>query len=159
VDYARRRIGLSYDPRRFRVPPTPAGRADIWICDILSPPFADETFALVIGMNVFDCLGDPRRGLVEIDRIIVQGGELLLTVPFDWSAAVTPIEGWIGGHSQRGPHRGSGEAILDHLLSDGPLAAGTLRRKSSTAEIPWHVRLHERSCMNYQTYGIAARRG
>jgi SAM-dependent methyltransferase/uncharacterized protein YbaR (Trm112 family) len=158
VEYGRRRIGLTYDRRRFQVPPTPAGRADIWICDALSLPFSDETFALVVGMNVFDCLGDPRGGLVEMDRVIAKGGELLLTVPFDWSAAVTPVEGWIGGHSQRGPHQGSGEVILDHLLTDGPMAAGTLRRKSSTAEIPWHVRLHERSCMHYQTYGIAARR-
>jgi SAM-dependent methyltransferase/uncharacterized protein YbaR (Trm112 family) len=159
VDYGRRRIGLTYDRRRFNVPQTPTGRADIWICDISCLPFADETFALTVGMNVLDCLGDPRGGLIEMDRVIAKGGELLLTVPFDWSPAVTPVEGWIGGHSQRGPHQGSGEAILDHLLTDGPMAAGTLRRKSSTTEIPWHVRLHERSCMNYQTYGIAARRG
>ena len=159
VDYGRRRIGLTYDRRRFNVPQAPAGRADIWICDILSLPFADETFALMVGLNVLDCLGDPRGGLIEMDRVIAKGGELLLAVPFDWSAAVTPVEGWIGGHSQRGPHRGSGEAILDHLLTDGPMAAGALRRKSSTAEIPWHVRLHERSCMHYQAYAIAARRG
>jgi SAM-dependent methyltransferase len=159
VDYGRRRIGLTYDRRRFRVPPSPEGRADIWICDVLALPFADETFALIVGMNVLDCLGSPRDGLVEIDRVLARGGELLLTVPFDWSAAVTPVESWLGGHSQRGPHGGSGEAILDHLLTDGPLAAGSLRRKPCTVEIPWHVRLHERSCMHYQTYGIAARRG
>jgi SAM-dependent methyltransferase len=159
VDYSRRRIGLTYDRRRFGVPPSPEGRADIWICDVLSLPFADESFALVVGMNVLDCLGNPRDGLVELDRVLARGGEAVLTVPFDWSAAVTPVESWIGGHSQRGPHRGSGETILDHLLTDGPLAAGSLRRKSSTTEIPWHVRLHERSCMHYQTYGIAARRG
>jgi len=159
VDYSRRRIGLAYDRRRFGVPPAPGGRADIWICDVLSLPFADESFALIVGMNVLDCLGNPREGLMEMDRVLASGGEVVLTVPFDWSAAVTPVESWIGGHSQRGPHGGSGETILDHLLTDGPLAAGTLRRKSSTVEIPWHVRLHERSCMHYQTYGIAARRG
>jgi SAM-dependent methyltransferase/uncharacterized protein YbaR (Trm112 family) len=159
VDYGRRRIGLTYDRRRFDVPSSPESRADIWICDVLALPFADETFALVVGMNVLDCLGNPRDGLVEMDRVLANGGEAVLTVPFDWSAAVTPVESWIGGHSQRGPHGGSGEAILDHLLTDGPMAAGSLRRKSSTAEIPWHVRLHERSCMHYQTYGIAARRG
>jgi SAM-dependent methyltransferase len=159
IDYGRRRIGLTYDRRRFKAPPAPAGRADIWICDVLSLPFADESFALAVGMNVLDCLVNPRDGLVEIDRVLARGGELALTVPFDWSSAVTPVESWIGGHSQRGPHRGSGETILDHLLTDGPLAAGTLRRKQSTAEIPWHVRLHERSCMHYQTYGIVARRG
>ena len=159
VDYGRRRIGLTYDRRRFDVPTAPEGRADIWICDVLALPFADESFALVVGMNVLDCLGNPRDGLMEMDRVLARDGELVLTVPFDWSAAVTPVESWIGGHSQRGPHGGSGETILDHLLTDGPLAAGSLRRKPCTVEIPWHVRLHERSCMHYQTYGIAARRG
>ncbi len=159
VDYGRRRIGLTYDRRRFSVPPSPAGRADIWICDALSLPFGDETFALIVGMNVLDCLGSPRDGLLEMDRILAGCGEVVLTVPFDWSAAVTPVENWIGGHSQRGPHRGSGETILDHLLTDGPLAAGRLRRKPCTIEIPWHVRLHERACMHYHTYGVAARRG
>lgn len=159
VDYGRRRIGLTYDRRCFDVPLSPPGRADIWICDAVSLPFADHGFALAIGLNVLDCLGSPRDGLAEIDRVLIKGGEVVLTVPFDWSAAVTPVENWIGGHSQRGSPRGSGEAILDCLLTPGPLAVGSLRRKSHAVEVPWQVRLHERSWMRYQAFGISAKSG
>lgn len=156
IRYPRRRIGLVFDQRRFAAPPTSAGMADVWVCDATALPFADATFARAFGMNVLDCLGDPRAGLIEIDRILATDGEALLAVPFDWSAAATPIENWLGGHSQRGPHGGNAEAILDLLLSAGPLAVGTLRRKSATVDIPWHVRLHERACMHYHAHGIAA---
>jgi SAM-dependent methyltransferase len=135
---------------------TPRGNADVWICDATALPFADGTFAFAVGMNVLDCLGSPRDGLVEFDRVLVAGGQIVLSVPFDWTGSVTPVEHWIGGHSQRGPLNGDASEVLDLLLTDGPLAAGGLRRKSPAIEIPWHVRLHERSCMHYYAYGLAA---
>ena len=49
-------------------------------------------------------------------------------------------------------------AILDMLLSDGPLAAGDLRRSGPSQEVPWHVRLHDRSCMYYSAHLVAARK-
>src|SRR5699024_7492181 len=116
VRYPRRRIGLVFDQRRFAAPTTPTGSADIWVCDATTLPFADATFARAFGLNVLDCLGDPRAGLVEVDRVLAPGGEALLSVPFDWNAAATPVENWLGGHSQRGPHGGNAEAILDLLL-------------------------------------------
>lgn len=158
VRYARRRVGLAYDRREFAVAIDGAERADIWICDALALPFAPESFALAVGLNVLDCLVNPAAGLAEIDRVLRPQGGLLLSVPFDWTANVTPVEGWIGGHSQRGPHEGRAEAILDLMLSDGPLASGGLRRQGATREIPWHVRIHERSCMHYQAHLVAARR-
>ena len=48
---------------------------------------------------------------------VVTGG-LVLTTPYDWSAAV-PVDAWLGGHSQRGPHQGSSEPILRGLLTPG----------------------------------------
>ena len=158
VDYARRRVGLVYDRRRFSLPSAGHDLADVWICDAQALPFAAETFAMVAGMNVLDCLEDPRRGLIEIDRVLKPQGEALLSVPFDWTAQVTPMEAWLGGHSQRAFHAGSAEAILDMLLSDGPLAAGSLRRSQPPRETAWHVRLHDRSCMHYQAYLVVARR-
>ncbi|WP_296741018.1 methyltransferase domain-containing protein [Mesorhizobium sp.] len=156
VDYPRRRIGIVFDRRSFAVPQAPRGSADVWICDATALPFADGTFAFALGMNVLDCLSSPRDGLVEFDRVLAPGGEIVLSVPFDWTATVTPVENWIGGHSQRSPLDGDAKEILDLLLTDGPMAAGKLRRKSQAIEIPWHVRLHERSCMHYYAYGLAA---
>jgi SAM-dependent methyltransferase len=115
------------------------------------------TFALTTAMNVLDCMIDPRAGLIEMSRVLRRDGAALLSVPFDWAGQVTPLEAWLGGHSQRASHNGSPEAILDMLLQDGPLAAGALRRHGAAREVPWQVRLHERSCMHYSAYLVAAR--
>ena len=157
VDYARRRIGLVYDRRCFSLD-IGHDLVDIWICDALALPFASGTFALAAGMNVLDCLADPALGLAEMGRILETGGQALLSVPFDWTGHVTPVERWIGGHSQRGPHAGSAEAILDLMLSEEALSAGALRRQGPTREVPWHVRIHERSCMHYLARLIVAQR-
>lgn len=158
VAYDRRRIGLVYDRREFPVEDGTGELADIWICDAGALPFADGTFSLAVGFNVLDCLADPRSGLAECGRALRGTGSALFSVPFDWSAQVTPPEAWIGGHSQRGPHSGAAEELLDGLLSDGNLSAGALRKQGDSADVPWHVRLHDRSCMHYRAHMVAARR-
>lgn len=160
MSYPRRRIGLVYDRRAFDLALDLAPDAvDIWICDALALPFADRTFGLVAGFNVVDCLSDPRAGVTEIARVLEAGGATLLSTPFDWSGNVTPVTSWLGGHSQRGEHGGSGEAVLDMLLSDGALGVGGLRKNNSAAHVPWHVRLHDRAFMHYQAYVVTALKG
>lgn len=158
VDYPRRRVGLVYDRREFPVPAAAPGLVDVWICDVQALPFRDGTFAMASAMNVIDCLAEPRAGLVEIDRALKPDGEAVFAVPFDWTGNVTAPEEWLGGHSQRAQHGGSAEALFGMLLEDGPLAAGSLRRVGAPREFPWHVRLHDRSCMHYSSYMVAARR-
>lgn len=158
VDYPRRRIGLVYDRRRFAVSCPARQLMDIWICDALALPFAAGTFALASALNVLDCVARPREALVEIDRVLRPQGGALLALPFDWTGHVTPVEEWLGGHSQRAAHAGSAEAILEMLLSEGALATGRLRCLEPPVEVPWHVRLHNRSCMHYTVHLLAARR-
>lgn len=160
IDYGLRRTGLVYERRRFTAHDDPlhARRVDIWICDLLALPFRNASFGLATAFNVVDCLADPRAGLIELSRVLGLGAPAILSVPFDWSAQVTPVEAWLGGHSQRAAHGGSPEAILDMLLSGGPLAAGGLRRLTPAQEVPWHVRLHDRSCMKYSAHLVAARK-
>jgi SAM-dependent methyltransferase/uncharacterized protein YbaR (Trm112 family) len=160
VDYAVRRNGLFHDRRSFpaRIDPEEAALTDIWIADLLALPFPAGTFGHASALNVIDCLPDPRSGLVELARALAPGGSALLAVPFDWAQHVTPIEAWLGGHSQRGPHGGRPEAILDLLLSAGPLDAGGLRKVGGGTEAAWHVRLHDRSLMQYSAYLVAARK-
>jgi SAM-dependent methyltransferase/uncharacterized protein YbaR (Trm112 family) len=160
VEYGLRRTGLVYDRRSY---PAEIGsdarhRADIWICDTLALPFRNGTFGLATALNVVDCMTDPRAGLTEIDRVLVSGAPAVLSVPFDWSGQVTPPEAWLGGHSQRAAHGGDPIAIFDMLLTDGPLAAGGLRRAMPAQEVPWHVRLHDRSCMKYSAHLVLARK-
>lgn len=158
IDYGLRRVGLVYDRRSYRLGHQAGARGDVWLCDALALPFAAGSFALAIGMNVVDCMRDPRAGLIEISRVLADDGRAVLSVPFDWAGQVTPVEAWLGGHSQRSGHAGSPEAILDLLLSEGPLAAGGLRRTGAVGEVPWHVRLHDRSCMYYSAYLVVARK-
>lgn len=157
VNYGLRQAGLVYDRRTYPTGQDEDSRADIWICDVLSLPFRNDTFALTNALNVVDCMVDPRAGLMEMSRVMKPGAASILSVPFDWSGHVTPVEAWLGGHSQRANHAGRPEAILDMLLSSGPLAAGGLRRQGEPREIPWHVRLHNRSCMHYSACLVAAR--
>lgn len=158
VDYPRRRVGLVYDRRRFAVATPGSDRVEVWLCDALALPFADDTFALASAMNLLDCVTEPRTALAQIGRVLRPGGEVLIALPFDWTDRVTPPPQWMGGHSQRASHAGRAEDVLAALLSEGELAAGPLRRFGEAAELPWHVRLHDRSCMHYTCHMIAARK-
>jgi SAM-dependent methyltransferase/uncharacterized protein YbaR (Trm112 family) len=160
VGYGLRRSGLVYERRSYPagIAPEARRRADIWICDALTLPFRDGAFGLATALNVVDCMTDPRAGLIEINRVLAPDAPAILSVPFDWSGQVTPPEAWLGGHSQRAAHGGDPVAIFDMLLTDGPLAAGGLRRTMPAQEMSWHVRLHDRSCMKYSAHLVVASR-
>jgi hypothetical protein len=87
-------------------------------------------------------------------------GKVVLTCPYDWSAGATPPEAWLGGHSQRSPFAGSCEAVLRNLLTPGasPASLGTLEMVSERDNLPWHVRLHERSTVAYKVHLVVAKR-
>ncbi len=67
-------------------------------------------------------------------------------------------EAWIGGHSQRGVHRGSSEHLLRSLLTPGahPAAIDGVRIIADDESLPWRVRLHDRSAVDYRTHLIVA---
>ena len=160
VAYARRRVGLVYDQRSFPVPLEGAERVDFWIFDALAPPFAPGRFGFVSAVNLIDCLANPGALPGVIAGLLRPGGTAVLTTPFDWSAAATPLEGWIGGHSQRGPHGGASEPLLDALVTPGahPAAPETLRLCGCRDDIDWAVRLHDRSVMSYRVRALGLER-
>lgn len=150
--YPRRRVGAVYDLRRFAVPTPAAALVDFWVVDALAPPFADHAFAVASVLNVLDCVASPVGLLHALDRLIAPGGGGALATPFDWSPAATAMEGWIGGHSQRGPDQGGGVELLRRLLTPGahPQSLTRLRAAGPFNEVEWTVRLHERSRMFYE---------
>ena len=157
--YARRRLGLVYDERHFVADLPGRERVDFWACDATALPFAKANADLVLALNLLDCVPDPRRLLASMADALRPDGTLLLATPFDWSTRATPVEGWIGGHSQRGAGSGAAEPLLHGLLTEGahPLSIDGLRLLA-TAEHAWHTRLHDRSAVQYRSHLMAVRR-
>ena len=154
VSYPRRRVGMAYDRREFAVEPDGSGRVDFWACDATAIPFPVSSFSLAASFNVIDCVGSPLDHLQSIERVLIPGGQALLATPYDWSVTATPVESWLGGHSQRSEKNGASETVLKSLLAGGdhPLALKNLRLVKEISDFPWSVRLHDRSCMQYRSH-------
>ena len=88
---------------------------------------------------------------MALSSVLVPGGRAHLCTPFDWSVAATPMESWVGGHSQRGPECGDSRVALHALLSQPELGLSILAEADA---IPWQVRLHQRSVMHYACLGL-----
>ena len=110
-------------------------------------------------MNLLDCVYAPRELLASLARVLKIGGQTVLGCPYDWSPAATPVEAWLGGHSQRSPLRGSPEAMLRMLLTPDahPASINTLKMAEEREDLTWHVRLHERSAMVYKLHLVVAK--
>ena len=159
VRYPRRRVGIVYDRREFPVVFPVSDNVDFWGCDANSLPFRDKQFAATIGLNVLDCANSPLNFLQSACRVTATGGQVILACPYDWSAAATPIEHWLGGHSQRCDSRGASEPVLRSLFNTGehPYAIPGLRIAAEADHLPWHVRLHDRSTMQYSVHAVVAK--
>jgi SAM-dependent methyltransferase/uncharacterized protein YbaR (Trm112 family) len=158
VRYARRRVGVVYDRREFAVDVGDRERVDFWACDALALPFASGTFGFVSAFNVLDCVQSPHGFLESVASALSDGGRAVLSTPYDWSTNVTPMEAWIGGHSQRGPTAGAAEPFLRTLLTPGahPQSSTRLRITGELDHVPWQARLHERSTVAYSAHVVAA---
>ncbi len=156
--YARREVGLVYEERAFPVHFERAADVDFWCCDALSLPFAAGSFGQVLSLNLLDCVTSPHDLLTSFARVLQPGARLILGTPYDWSPSATPIEAWIGGHSQRGPEGGAADVALRSLLTPGahPASLGTLRLVAEVAALPWAVRVHARSTMLYGVHLVVA---
>jgi len=159
VSYPLRRGGIAFERRRFPATFEKAGNVDFWVCDATALPFADQTFSAGVSLNVLDCVWSPYDYLKEISRILIPGGNALMSTPYDWTANATPIEAWLGGHSQRSEHKGSSPDILRSLLSGGghPNTIEELELVSER-DLPWTLRLHDRSVMEYLVHLIVIRK-
>lgn len=160
VAYPRKRAGVVYDKRRFPVRFACADNVDFWACDAAALPFSGGSFALAAMLNVLDCARAPREVLVEAARVLAPAAPAVICSPYDWSAAATPIETWLGGHSQRGPAHGDGATVLRALLTPGghPAVVPGLRLTAEIDEVPWHVRIHDRSAVTYAVHLVLARK-
>jgi SAM-dependent methyltransferase len=160
VQYARRRVGLVYERREFPARFAGTENVDFWACDAAALPFPADTFSLAVGLNVLDCVYAPIEFLTSLAGVLREGGKAVFACPYDWSPAATPLEAWLGGHSQRAPGAGSSAAVLRALLTPGahPASIRGLELIAECDHLPWHVRLHERSTMTYEVHLAVARK-
>lgn len=153
VRYDRRRVGMVYDRRVFSANFPGAERVDFWACDATALPFTEGTFSAVTALNVLDCMHAPGEFLASLATVLAPAGRAMLTTPYDWSPAATPVEAWLGGHSQRAPADGSSKAALRSLLAQDRARGGPgLELLAEREGLPWRVRLHERSTMLYDLH-------
>jgi SAM-dependent methyltransferase/uncharacterized protein YbaR (Trm112 family) len=159
VKYSRRRTGLVYERREFPAHFAKSENVDFWACDAAALPFAAGKFSMAVNLNLLDCVYSPKDLLSSLAHAVMTGGKVVLSCPYDWSASATPIEGWIGGHSQRSPLGGSCEAVLRTLLTPGgPGSVNGLKLTAEREGPEWHVRLHDRSTMTYKVHLVVAER-
>ncbi len=160
VSYPLRKVGMVYEPRNFAVSFLNQEKVDFWACDAQALPFVEGTFDFVMGLNVLDCVTSPHTLLQELVRLAKPGQSIALSTPFDWSPRATPVEAWIGGHSQRGLDQGACEPFVKRLLTPGqhPQSLANVSIEAELPNFPWTVRLHGRSFLEYQVYGLVVRK-
>jgi len=158
--YPLRRVGIVYERVDLAVDPPARERVDFWACDATCLPLPEASAAGALSLNLLDCVNYPLAHLVELGRVVRPGGDALLSTPYDWSPGATPVEAWIGGHSQRAPHGGSSASELRRILSaDDAAGAHTgLAIEAERDDVPWHVHVHERATMQYRVHLARARR-
>ena len=152
VPYPRKRVGVVYDHHAISYPASHgASNVDFWACDACALPFSEESFGQVTSLNVLDCVPSPTQHLQEILRLLRPEGRALLSTPFDWSAPVTPMHAWLGGHSQHNEWHGESSEILFEtlgLLKDHEESHFEIQSKR---DIPWEVRIHQRNTALYHS--------
>lgn len=160
VRYPLRRVGVVYDRIDFPASFAGAERVDFWACDAMALPFEPGSFGFATAFNVLDCVASPRDFLDAAADLLRPGSRIILSTPYDWSVNVTPMQAWIGGHSQRAHGRGASEPFLRTLLTAGAHSHSSdrLRIQVEIDHVPWRARLHGRSEVEYSVHVITAER-
>lgn len=158
VSFARRRVGLVYDPVTVTLPAgaddwVGNGRLDFWAVDAMALPFRASAFRLATAINLLDSISGPTEAVAETARVLEPGGGAVFATPHDWTQNAAEPARWMGGHSQRGPHGGATEPVLVATLAQHGLAPVAER-----SGLPWRLRLHARAVMHYDLHLVACRR-
>ncbi len=111
-----------------------------WVAaDARQPPFASETFALVVAVNLLDSISHPAQMLRAAAAMLQPGGVLLLSTPYNWDDDVT--------HPSQRLDRSGILQILSEM---------TLEHEDSA--VPWVFDVHDRLQVRYSLAAMLLRR-
>ena len=136
VPYELVEAGVLTAPRVARVPAgIDRSRVRFEVGDATDLRTGLGTFDVVVLANLLDRLGDPRRCLRALPRLVREGGHVVISSPYTWLTDYTPRSRWLGGV------RRGGRAVTVH---------DTLRRALPSFElvdridVPFTIRDHAR---------------
>ncbi|HTJ44229.1 MAG TPA: methyltransferase domain-containing protein [Kofleriaceae bacterium] len=158
--YGRRKVGVIYERVDLALDLPQADKVDFWVCDATALPFPDGALDGALSIHVLDSIKSPLSHLIETGRVLAPGAPAVFASPYDWSTGATSFEGWIGGHSQRAPHRGDSASELRRLLSadDAARLGSGLAITAERDNVRWPVRVHDRATMEYRVHVACARK-
>ncbi len=84
-----------HSPERLELPNALRKVSDLVhpLCaDALDPPFADESFDLILCLDLLERVASPMKMLVHMQRLLRPNGLLLISSAFTWRDEVTPPE-------------------------------------------------------------------
>jgi SAM-dependent methyltransferase/uncharacterized protein YbaR (Trm112 family) len=156
ITFPLKRSGVVYDRHEYDVVFENKECVDFWACDALAPPFEDDSFHFANCLNVFDAVSAPRMLLASIRNILSASGNAILATPYDWTPP-TPMQNWVGGHSQFGPEGGAPEPLVRQMLSpqENPQAINNLSLVGEIEHHPWDLRVHNRHSASYSVHIFA----
>lgn len=159
VSFPLKRTGVVFERHQYELALKNREYVDFWACDALALPFAEQSFAFVDAMNVFDAVSAPRKLLVAMRDMLKPTANAVLATPYDWSHT-TPIEKWVGGRFHINPEDGTPESLVRKMLSpqDNPQAVKNLSLIGDIEEHPWELRIHDRHTSNYSVHIFACER-
>ena len=156
ISFPLKRTGVVYDRHDYEISFDHQDQVDFWACDALALPFENESFYFANALNIFDAVSSPRRLLMSIRDMLVSGGNAILATPYDWTPT-TPMQNWVGGHTQLGPDNGKPESLVRQMLA-ADQNPRTIRNFSLVGEIenyPWELRVHDRHTASYSVHIFA----
>jgi SAM-dependent methyltransferase len=147
-----RQVGVVHGTRDVPLDLPHRDRVDFWYADATALPLRAGSVAGALALNTLDSVAVPLALLHELAHVLADGGRGVLATPYDWAAHATPIEHWIGGHSQRGPGGGSSAAELRRILAatDRPAGAPSLAIDAARDDVTWVMTMHERAAVHYR---------
>ena len=158
VVYGQREVGTVYRWKEYETKFANTELIDFWVADAMALPLSDDSIGSAISLNVMDCTTSPMAYLAELNRV---AKEFHSFCPYDWSTAITEFHEWIGGHNSFAEWKGRPEKILRYLFSENSPHPDFQKSKiiHEIEEIPWRIRVHDRSMMEYLLHYIRVSSG